>query len=89
MPVCARCTGLYVSAAAAVPFVLFLSTGMMSRRARILFVVAALPTAVTWLLEFTGVMPFSNPARAFAALPLGFVAAWLVLSQFAPRGRIG
>jgi len=88
MPVCARCTGVYVSAAAAVPFVLLLSTAMM-RHARILFAVAALPTAVTWLLEFTGVMPFSNLARAFAALPLGFVAAWLVLAQLAPRGRIG
>jgi len=89
MPVCARCTGVYVSAAAAIPFVLFVSTGMMPRHARTLLAVAALPTAVTWLLEFTGVMPFSNLARAFAALPLGFVAAWLVLAQLAPRGRIG
>lgn len=88
LPVCARCTGVYVSAAAAVPFVFLLSAGGMPRRTKILFALAALPTAVTWLLEFTGVMPFSNLARASAALPLGFVAAWLVLAQLAPRGRI-
>ena len=41
---------------------------------------AALPTAITWTLEFAGVMPFSNVSRFIAALPLGFTAAWLVFA---------
>ncbi len=85
MPVCARCTGLYVSAAAAAPFALLFATTLTARRARPLLLVAAIPTAATWLLEFTGVMPFSNAARAAAALPLGFAAAWLVISQLVSR----
>jgi uncharacterized membrane protein len=85
MPVCARCTGLYVSAAAAAPFALLFATTLTARRARILLLVAAIPTAATWLLEFTGVMPFSNAARAAAALPLGFAAGWLVLSTLSRR----
>lgn len=85
MPVCARCTGLYVSAAAAVPLALLLAAPFTARRARLVLAVAALPTAVTWLLEYGGVTPFSNIARAIAALPLGCAAAWLVLSELADR----
>jgi uncharacterized membrane protein len=81
MPVCARCTGLYVSAAGAVPLALLVAVPLTARRARLVLAAAALPTAVTWLLEYAGVMPFSNMARAIAALPLGFAAAWLVITQ--------
>jgi len=81
MPVCARCTGLYVSAAAAVPLALLFTAPLTVRRARLMLVVAALPTALTWGLEYAGVMPFSNAARAVAALPLGCAAAWLVVTQ--------
>ena len=84
MPVCARCTGLYASAALAAPLVWLFGAGGSSGRARTVFALAALPTVATWLLEFSGVMPFSNAARAAAALPLGFVAAWLVLTQLEP-----
>jgi uncharacterized membrane protein len=81
LPVCARCTGLYVSAAAAVPFAFVLASVTSARRARLLLLAAAAPTAITWTLEFAGVMPFSNAARAVAAIPLGFAAAWLVVAQ--------
>jgi uncharacterized membrane protein len=81
MPVCARCTGLYVSAAAAVPLAILLAAPLTARRARIILLLAALPTAITWGLEYAGVLPFSNAARALAALPLGFAAAWLVVTQ--------
>lgn len=81
MPVCARCTGLYVSAAAAVPVAFLFAVPMTARRARLVLLVAALPTALTWGLEYAGVMPFSNAARALAALPLGCAAAWLVVTQ--------
>ena len=41
---------------------------------------AALPTLITWGLEFAGLAHPSNSVRAIAALPLGFVVAWLVIS---------
>jgi uncharacterized membrane protein len=88
LPVCARCTGLYVSAAAAVPFAFVLASVMSARRARLLLLAAAAPTAITWTLEFAGVMPFSNAARAVAAIPLGFAAAWLVVAQLCTSDTI-
>jgi uncharacterized membrane protein len=86
MPVCARCTGIYVSAAAAIPFALMAATAMPSRRSRTILLLAALPTLLTWALEYWGVVPFSNLSRAVAALPLGFAAAWLVIGSL--RGRM-
>ena len=88
LPVCARCTGLYAGAALAGPLALLSLTTLSSIRARRVLIVAALPTAITWTLEFSGVMPFSNAARFAAALPLGFAAAWLVLSTLARRERM-
>jgi uncharacterized membrane protein len=80
LPVCARCTGLYAGAALAAPIALVAAVAMTRSRARRLLLVAALPTAITWTLEFAHVMPFSNAARFLAALPLGFAAAWLVFT---------
>ena len=80
LPVCARCTGLYVGAAFAAPLALTIAAGIASARARRILALAALPTAVTWTLEVTGVAGFGNVARFIAALPLGFAAAALVLS---------
>jgi len=82
LPVCARCTGLYLGAAVAGPFALALIAPLSSARSRRVLALAALPTAVTWTLEFAGLVPFSNVSRFVAALPLGFAAAWLVLSVF-------
>ena len=86
MPVCARCTGLYVSAAAGIPLALAAAAAMSSRRSRTILLLAALPTLATWALEYWGVAPFSNLSRAVAALPLGFAATWLVISTL--RGRM-
>jgi uncharacterized membrane protein len=80
LPVCARCTGLYVGAAIAAPFAVTLAAAFASSRARWILGLAALPTAITWILEVAGLVPFSNVSRFVAALPLGFAAAWLVLS---------
>jgi len=79
MAVCARCTGLYVGAALAMPIALGFAAPMKTTRARWIVVLAALPTAITWSLEFAGLTGFSNMARFITALPLGFAAAWLIV----------
>lgn len=81
MPVCARCTGLYVSALAGALAALALSTASISASgARWLLGLAALPTIATVMFEVLGLAHPSNMARALAALPLGAMAAWAVIS---------
>jgi len=81
LPVCARCTGLYVGAAIAAPVALAFAWSLAGARARLALGLAAIPTLLTWTLEYAGLYPFSNVARFAAAVPLGFTAAWLVLSE--------
>ena len=78
-PVCARCAGLYLSGAAGAALGWFGLMGWSVSRARWLLGLAAIPTALTWTLEASGVMAFSNTARAVAALPLGAAAGWLFI----------
>ena len=78
-PVCARCAGLYLSGAAGAVLGWFGLAGWSVSRARWLLGLAAIPTVLTWTLEVTGMMPFSNTARAVAALPLGAAAGWLFI----------
>ena len=85
MPVCARCSGLYFSAA--VGTLLAWRTGRRTPSAGTMMV-AALPTAITFVLEVAGVVPFSNPARAIAALPLGAVAGWLFVRMLRYDSRL-
>jgi uncharacterized membrane protein len=80
MPVCARCTGLYASAALAAPLALVGASALSRRRARLLAAIAALPTVITWGIEIAGLAHPSNIVRAVAALPLGFAAAWIVVT---------
>jgi uncharacterized membrane protein len=80
LPVCARCTGLYLGAAFAAPMAMIAAAAVATARARWMFAAASLPTLVTWTLEFAGLMHFSNSVRCLAALPLGIAAAWLVFS---------
>jgi uncharacterized membrane protein len=105
LPVCARCFGLYVGAAAGAVVAVAaaglkpcatargssagLKPGATAKRLwrspsglrtvlRTLLVVAAMPTALSWMLEAAGVWAFSNAARFAAALPLGAVVALTV-----------
>jgi uncharacterized membrane protein len=81
-PVCARCAGLYGSAAAG-----SLAAWMVwrrpraPRRTRRLLVLAAAPTALSVLLELAGLAHPSNTVRAMCALPLGGAAAWVVIQS--------
>jgi uncharacterized membrane protein len=81
LPVCARCTGIYLGA------VFGLARRPVEReasaerrgRARWLVMLAAIPTIATLVFEWTsGVMP-SNAIRFAAGVPLGMVVSWLVL----------
>jgi uncharacterized membrane protein len=88
MPVCARCTGLYAGAAFAAPLALVWAARLSSRRAQLVAAAAALPTLATWGLEMAGLAHPSNDVRFAAALSLGFVAAWLVVSALAHGPRL-
>jgi uncharacterized membrane protein len=91
MPVCARCTGLYLSGAlgAVGAWLRRRAPGQRSRtvssRARPALLLAALPTAVTVALEVLGAARFSNITRTAAAVPLGVVAGYLFVRMLADR----
>jgi uncharacterized membrane protein len=81
-PVCARCTGLYVSGAAgSIAAWALWRRPRAPRRARSVLVLAASPTALTVALEFAGLLHPSNTARALCALPLGGAAAWVFIQS--------
>ncbi len=77
MPVCARCSGLYLSGAAGT-LLAWSRRGrrrsMRTTRTRCLVLISTVPTAATFILEVMGGMPVSNASRAIAAAPLGAAA---------------
>lgn len=91
LPVCARCTGLYVSGALGV---VVASWRIWPRRAisfsswRAALVLAAVPTVVTLIIEWWRPATASGIVRAVAAVPLG-LAAGALLADFAGfQGRL-
>ena len=79
MPVCARCTGIYIGAATAA-IASPLAPTLRDRSARRMLILAAIPTIATLIYEWTaGVMP-ANWIRALAGVPIGaavsLVAVW-------------
>jgi uncharacterized membrane protein len=88
LPVCARCFGLYASGAAGA---LLGWTALAGRRRRArdrwLLLAAAVPTALTFTLEFAGLAAFSNIVRFAAALPLGLAAGWLFVAVLLDETR--
>ena len=76
-PVCARCTGLYVGAAATA-IALTLGGGARPRNARAVLLLACLPTAATLVFEWTTGTTPANWVRALAGLPLGAAVAWAI-----------
>jgi uncharacterized membrane protein len=81
-PVCARCTGLYVSGAAgSLAAWTWWRRPRAPRRTRGVLVLAAAPTALTVALEFAGLVHPSNTVRAMCALPLGGAGAWVFIQS--------
>jgi len=82
LPVCGRCTGLYVSGAFGA-----LLAWVVSRRPRVpsntrrMLLLASIPTALSIALEWSGIIDPSNVGRALAALPLGATAAWVFVQS--------
>jgi len=88
LPVCGRCTGLYVSGAVGAVL-----AWIVSRRPRVpsntrsLLLLAAIPTALSVVLEWSGLFHPSNPGRALAAFPLGAAAAWIFVQSLRAEGN--
>ncbi|MGH9385629.1 MAG: DUF2085 domain-containing protein [Vicinamibacterales bacterium] len=89
LPVCARCTGLYVGGALGV-IAWFIwrsvrprpATALDPKRAGLAVLIASAPTAITVVTAFAGLWDPSNIGRATLAFPMG-VAAGAVLAAFA------
>jgi uncharacterized membrane protein len=89
LPVCARCFGLYASGAAGALLGWVVAGGSRRRsRDRGLLLAAALPTAVTFALEFAGLAAFSSATRFAAALPLGLAAGWVFVGALRDEQRL-
>lgn len=76
-PVCGRCSGLYLAA----PFGAVVGLVVRERwrgSVRVWLVVAAIPTALTLGLEWSGLF-VSSVVRAVAAVPLGAVVAAVIV----------
>ena len=81
MPVCARCTGIYVAAAASAPVALrCAATVRRSRANRVMLALALVPSSMTLVYEWTtGVAP-ANWIRFLAGVPIGAAVAWLLVA---------
>ena len=76
MPVCARCTGIYVSGAAGA-LAAWLVLPLVPRRTRSTLLLAAAPTLLTVLVEQLGLVNPGNLVRWLAALPIGAACGWV------------
>ena len=82
-PVCGRCSGLYLAApAGALLALLAVRRGarVPAQQIRLVIGLAALPTLVTLVLEWTGAVSVTSGWRAFAAVPLGAAIAWSLIA---------
>ena len=87
-PVCGRCSGLYLGGAAgAIVAAVSLRRRRHAPRMVAWLVLAALPTAATVVLEWTGLGAVTTVARAVAAVPLGALVAFVIIRTAAGSSR--
>jgi uncharacterized membrane protein len=87
-PVCARCTGLYLSGALGA----LIGWGGLSRvprRMRLTLALAAAPTLLTIAAEWSGAAAISNAIRAAAAVPLGGTVGWVLVRMLRAESEPG
>lgn len=78
LPVCARCTALYLAGLLGCALALWQVAGPCDAAgARARLACAAVPSLLTLVVEWSGVADPGNLTRAVAALPLGAALAWL------------
>jgi uncharacterized membrane protein len=90
LPVCARCAGIYVGSALIALAAAFGPGNRPLARsgAKVLVLVACVPTAATLAFEWlSGVAP-SNAVRAAAGFALGGALSWLVVRQFTASDEV-
>jgi len=95
LPVCGRCTGLYLSGAMGLlAGFAWVGARRLRRREppeidwRPWLLAAAIPTALTVALEWLGLWVPSNVARALAAAPAGVAAGLLLATGLSFRGKL-
>jgi uncharacterized membrane protein len=76
MPVCARCTGLYLAGAFAACLA-WTGRALAPRRTRAVILWSAAPMAITLAVEWLGLWHPPNAVRAISSLPLGAAAGWI------------
>ena len=87
LPVCARCFGLYASGAAGALIACLAGLSgagrAPARSAAFAIAVAAIPTALTLIAEWIGLVHPGGLTRAIAAVPLGAMAGWVFVRLLA------
>jgi uncharacterized membrane protein len=88
IPVCARCLGIYAGAALAAGAYVTTRLRVANRPltsldAQAVFILGALPSIVTFGLEWSGVWRGTNMVRAAAGAALGIGSAFVVMSAVA------
>lgn len=85
MPVCARCTGIYLGAAVAALWACRARSssrvGLSRNAVRWALVLGALPSLATLVPEWAGAAAVSNSTRAWAGAALGAAVAWIILAH--------
>jgi uncharacterized membrane protein len=88
LAVCGRCTALYLAGALGALTAWF-GVARVPPRTRRLIVFAAVPTAVTLIVEWSGAANPGTVLRATSALPLGAAAGWLFVRLLRVEGQPG
>jgi uncharacterized membrane protein len=79
-PVCGRCSGLYIGGAiGALAAWVALRRRVARPRLLVWLGVAAVPTALTLILEWTGLAAVNNSARALSGIVLGAMIAVVIV----------